>query len=88
MFFLFFFYFSSFIHKENHLFIEEDNPQEKLIIIEQELDGICIADTEKLENLPRLAFIDKECGNADVVVDGRELTRNITKKRISIILKA
>ena len=29
-----------------------------------------------------------ECGNADVVVDDRELTRNITKKRISIVLKA
>ena len=51
---MFLFYFSSFIHKENHFCIEEDNPQEKRIIIEQELDGICIADTEKLENLPRL----------------------------------
>ena len=29
-----------------------------------------------------------ECGNADVVVDDRKLTRNITKKRISIVLKA
>ena len=50
-------------------------PSRKTIIIEQELDGICIADTEKLENLPRLAFIDKEGGNADVVIDGRELTK-------------
>ena len=33
-------------------------------------------------------FIDKECGNTDVVVDGREIARNITKKRISIVLKA
>ena len=85
---VFFNYFSSFIHKENHFCIEEDNPQEKRIIIEQELDGICIADTEKLENLPRLAFIDKDGGNADVVIDDRELTRNITKKRNSIVLKA
>ena len=83
-----FFYFSSLIFKENHFCIEEDNPQEKLIIVVQEQDGICIADTEKLENLPRLVFIDNECGNANVVVDGRELTRNITKKRISIVLKA
>ena len=74
-----FFYFSSLIFKENHFCIEEDNPQEKLIIVVQEQDGICIADTEKLENLPRLVFIDKECGNANVVVYGRELTRNITK---------
>ena len=83
-----FFYFSSLIFKENRFCIEEDNPQEKLIIIVQEQDGICIADTEKLENLPRLVFIDNECGNANVVVDGRELTRNIMKKRISIVLKA
>ena len=83
-----FFYFSSLIFKENHFCIEEDNPQEKLIIVVQEQDGICIADAEKLENLPRLVFIDNECGNANVVVDGRELTSNITKKRISIVLKA
>ena len=83
-----FFYFSSFIFKENHFCIEEDNPQEKLIIVVQEQDGICIADTEKLENLPRLVFTDNKCGNADKVVDGRELTRNIMKKRISIVLKA
>ena len=68
--------------------VKQINPQEKLIIVVQEQDGICIADTEKLENLPRLVFIDNECGNANVVVDGRELTRNITKKRISIVLKA
>ena len=83
-----FFYFSSFIFKENHFCIEEDNPQEKLIIVVQEQDGICIADTEKLENLLRVVFINNECGNANVVVDGRELTRNITKKRISVVLKA
>ena len=52
------------------------------------LQGICIADTEKLGNLPRLVFIDNRCGNVDEVVDGRKLTRNITKKRISIVLKA
>ena len=83
-----FFYFSNLIFKENHFCIEEDNPQEKLIIVVQEQDDICIADTEKLEKLPRLVFIDNECGNANVVIDGRELTRNITKKRISIVLKA
>ena len=83
-----FFYFSNLIFKENHFCIKEDNPQEKLIIVVQEQDGICIADAEKLENLSRLVFIDNECGNANVVVDGRELTRNITKKRISIVLKA
>ena len=82
---LIFFYFSSFIFKENHFCIEEDNPK-KRIIVEQELDGIFIVDIEKLENLPRLVFIYKECGNADAVVNGRELTRNITKKRIGFQL--
>ena len=53
----------------------------------QEQDDICIADTEKLEDLSRPVFIDNECGNANVVIDGRELTKNITKKRISIVLK-
>ena len=57
------------------------------MIIEQELDAICIADTENLENLRRLVFIEKECGNTDVVTDGRELARNITRKRIAIVLK-
>ena len=74
-----FFYFSSLIFKENHFCIEKDNPQEKLIIVVQEQDGIYLADTEKLENLLRLVFIDNECGNANVIVDGRELTRNIMK---------
>ena len=54
----------------------------------QEQDDICIADNEKLGNLPRFDFIHNQCGNADEVVDGRKLTRNITKKRISIVLKA
>ena len=86
--FFFFFYFSSFIFKENHFRIDGDNPQEKLIIVVQERDDICMADNEKLGNLPRFDFIDNQCGNADEVVDGRKLTRNITKKRISIVLKA
>ena len=54
----------------------------------QEQDDICIADNKKLGNLPRFDFIDNQCGNADGVVDGRKRTRNITKKRISIVLKA
>ena len=33
-------------------------------------------------------FIEKECGNTDVVTDGRELARNITRKRIATVLKA
>ena len=34
-----FFLFSSFIFKENHILIEERNPFEKTVIVEEELDG-------------------------------------------------
>ena len=34
-----------------------------------------------LGDLPRLVFIDEECGNLKVVVDGVELARNISKKK-------
>ena len=62
--------------KKNHLFIEEeDNPLEKVVIVEEELDGI-----GNLEDLPRLAFIDKEYGNLKVFVDGGDLTRNINQR--------
>ena len=32
-----------------------------------------------LEDLLRIVFIHEECGNLKVLVDGRELTRNINK---------
>ena len=37
-----------------------------MFTIEEELDGI-----GNLMDLPRLMFIDEECGNPKVVVDGR-----------------
>ena len=54
---------SSFIFKENHVFIEEDNPSDKVIMVEEELDGIDINGIESSVDLPRLMFIDEECGN-------------------------
>ena len=54
---------SSFIVKENHVFIEEDNPSDKVIMVEEELDGIDINGIENSVDLPRLMFIDEECGN-------------------------
>ena len=36
--------FSSFIFKVNHAFIEEDSPSEKVVVHEEELDGIDIDD--------------------------------------------
>ena len=55
---------SSFIFKENHVFIEEeDNPSDKFAMVEEELDGIDIDSIGNLMDLPRLMFIDEVCGN-------------------------
>ena len=52
---------SSFIFKKNHVSIEEeDNPSEKVVIVEEETDGI-----GNLEDLSRLVFIDKEWWRRD-----------------------
>ena len=75
---------SSSILKENHVFIEEeDNPTDKVVMAEIELHGIDIDDIENFVDLPRLMFINEECGNLTVVVDGGELTRNNDRKNSS-----
>ena len=51
-------------------------------------DGVDIDDIGKIEELPRLLFIDEECGNRKVFVDGGQLTRNINKKEKSVVLPA
>ena len=38
-------------------------------------------------DLPRLMFIDEECGNLKVVVHDGELTRNNNRKRKSEVLQ-
>ena len=66
---------SSFIFKENHVFIEEDdNPLDKVVTVEEELDGIDIDGIGNLVDLHRLMFIDEEYGNVKIVLDGRQLT--------------
>ena len=50
---IFYFYFSSFIFKENHVFIEEDNLSDKVVIDEEELHDIDIDDIGNLDNLLR-----------------------------------
>ena len=55
--------------------------------VEEELDCIDIDDIGKLEDSPRLGFIDEECGNVIVVNDGGELTRNINQKKKSDVLQ-
>ena len=76
---------SSFIFKENYLFIEEDNRSDKVVMIEEELDGIDRDGIGILVDLPRILFVDEECGNLKVVVDGGEFTRNNNRKKRSKI---
>ena len=53
--------FSDFIFKANHVFIEnKDNISEKVVIDDEELDGIDIDGIGNLKDLPRILFIDYE----------------------------
>ena len=49
---------SSSICEENHDFIEEDNPSDKVITIEEKLDAVEVDGIGNLVNLPRLMFIN------------------------------
>ena len=59
---------SSFNFEENHVFIEEGNPQ--INTVEEEQDGTDIDGIGNLMDLPKLRFIDEEHRNLKVVVDG------------------
>ena len=48
-----------------------------------DVDGI-----GNLMNLPRLTFMDEECGNLKVVGDCGELTKNINREEKSGVLQA
>ena len=78
------------IFKENHVFIEgKDNPSDKVVMVEEELDDIDIDGIGNLVDLPRLMLINEQCGNLKiVVVDSGELTRNNNRKKISEVLQA
>ena len=76
---------SSFIFKENYVFIEEED---KVVIVAEELHVIDIDDVGNLVDLPRLMFIGEECGNLKVTVDGGVLTRNISRKKMLNLLQA
>ena len=60
-------YFPSFIFKENHVFNEKENPSQKVVIVEKELDDIDIDDIVNLEDLPELVLIDENCGNSKAI---------------------
>ena len=79
------FHFSSFIFLKKPRFIQEGNPSEKVVIVEEELDGIDIDDIGNLEDSPRFVFIDEECEN--LIVYGGELIRSINQKKKSGILQ-
>ena len=65
----------------DHVFTEsEDNPSEKVVVVNKELDGIEIDGIENLEDLPRLVFTDEECGNLKVFVEVGALIKNVNKK--------
>ena len=54
---------------------------------EEELDCIDIDDIGNLETLPRLVFINEECGNLIVVNDGGKRTDNIRQKMPDVIVR-
>ena len=78
-------YFSSFVFKKCHGFIEADKPSEKVVIAEEELNHFDIDGIENLEGFPRLVFVNEECGNLKVVNDGGELTGYINQEKKSDI---
>ena len=50
--------------------------------------GIDVDGIGNLMNLPRLTFMDEECGNLKVFVDCGELTKNINREEKSGVLQA
>ena len=57
--------FSSFIFSVMDIFTEkEDNPSDKIVIVEEELQGI-----KNLQDSPRLVFINEGCESLKVIVD-------------------
>ena len=57
---LFFFCFSSFIFRDNHVFNEEDNLSQETAVIDEELNDIDTDDIGSLEDLSRLVFINEK----------------------------
>ena len=61
---------SSFICEKSHVFIKEDNPSDKVVTVEKELDAAEVDNIGNLVDLPMLMFINLECGNVKAVIDG------------------
>ena len=79
------FLFLSFFFSKNRGFIQEGNPSEKDVIVEEELNGIDVDDIANLQDSPRVVFMYEECEN--LIADGREITRSINQKKKSGVLQ-
>ena len=51
-------------------FYWREKSSDKVNTVEEEQDGINITGIGNLMDLPKLMFIDEECGNLKVVIDG------------------
>ena len=60
---------------------------QKVLMAEEELDGIDIDDITNLEDLLRLVFIDKEFGNLKVELMVESLLEILTKRKIRTFYK-
>ena len=60
---------------------------QKVLMAEEELDGIDIDDITNLEDLLRLVFIDKESGNLKVELMVESLLEILTKRKIQTFYK-
>ena len=60
----------------------------KVVTVNEELDGTDIDGIGNLMDLPRLMFIDEKCGNLKIVFVGEQLTGNNNRKRRSEFLQA
>ena len=67
---------------------ENSKPLRKAIIGVEEPDCVDVDGIGNVEDLPRRVFLDEECENLKVVVDGGELTRNINKKKKPVLVQA
>ena len=63
----------------------KEKPVEKVVIDEEDPDGIVINGILNSQNLPRTVFMYQECWHLKVIADGGELTRNINKKKPHVL---
>ena len=60
--------------------MNKNNPSEKIVIVQEELDGIDIDDIGNLEDLLRIVFIHEECGNLKVSLTVESLMEVLTRR--------